>query len=309
MLRAGPSRRLPPPVGELAFELVYDGPSLEAGEMDARDFARAVLSASDLFQQLHEAAFPADPRMAVNVTALAPGSFHVLLKLLFSDAETGLTSTPAIALANLTALVQGLGGLLRRARIRGRGEQLVEENRDGTIHYRTADGAEFQIPAAFLRASERVSVRRNVTEIIQPLDAQGVQSLTIKQEDTVIERIEKGDVAAIRQGQAPEVPAVPDLPPTDRETWLVLQAVTFKEGNQWRFTEGDGEHPFGAKITDPSFLAQIDDGEPFRKNDRLRVILRQTQTTEPGGSIKTDREIIRVLDHVPTGVQTRFRDV
>ena len=130
---------------------------------------------------------------------------------------------------------------------------------------------------------------RHLRRLHVPLTRAGVETLVVRQNEIEIERVDKADAAAIRQSEVSPTPQLTDLPPTDRDTWLVLEAVTFKRGNKSRFSEGGP--PFSARITDQDFLDRIDSGEPFRKNDRFRVVLRQQQRLTDSG-IKSRYDIV-----------------
>ena len=290
-------------MAELAFELDYEGPALAGHEMDARDFARSVLSAADLFQELSRAVYPADPELSVNIRAVAPGSFHILLKL-FSDSEGLLTSLTVTGINNLASLLNIFASIIRFVRHRSRAEVTAQrESAPGIIEVDFADGSHLSIPSQALGLSESISVRRDIEEIVRPVDTEGIETLTVRRDQTVIERIDKSDAVALMR--APTVAIVqPALASSDRELWLQVQTVTFQEGNKWRFS--DGASTFGAAIDDQDFLRRIDEDEAFRKGDRLHCLLREDQWFNRRGDLQIDRRIIRVLDHVPRDTQLRF---
>lgn len=291
-------------MAEQAFELEYDGPALTDHEMDARDFARAVLSAGDLFQEMNRTVYPASGQLSVNIRAVSPGSFGIFLKLL-SDAEVGLLTSQVIAANNLAGLLNIFVGLLKFVGRRGRSTVVAQEEAAvGTIRLTFDDNETLEVPSQAIGLSESVTIRRNISEIVSPLNAEGVQTLRVRQEEMEIVRIEKADVPALQSAPVLADLAPSALPTTDREAWLVLVAVTFKKRNKWRFSDGDVT--FGARISDAAFQARIDDGEPFRKNDRMRVILRETQWEDGRGELHSKREIMRVIEHAPTGTQARF---
>lgn len=290
-------------MAEEAFELEYDGPAVADNELDARDFATAVLNAAELFHELNNLAYPGSSDLGVNIKAPTAGSFGVVLKILV-DTEGMLNNAAVIAANNLSALITTFGGLLRFAK-RRRGSQVVErvDTPSGTSRVKLANGDELEVPTGVLNASESIRVRQTLAEVTRPLTRAGVETLVVRQNEIEIERVDKADAAAIRQSEVSPTPQLTDLPPTDRDTWLVLEAVTFKRGNKSRFSEGGP--PFSARITDQDFLDRIDSGEPFRKNDRFRVVLRQQQRLTDSG-IKSRYDIVRVLEHIPTGQQQRL---
>jgi hypothetical protein len=291
-------------MAQLEFTLEYDGPALDDHEMDARDFARAVLSAADLFQEMNRTVNPLDPDLGVNIRATAPGSFQVLLNLI-TDSGGVLTSTTVTATNNLAALINTFSGLIRYVRARGHAE-VTELDEPGVFRLTTSDGVSLEVPTQVLGLSQSFKISNDLAEIVYPLNADGVDSLRVLRQQIEIERITKADLPALQRGPVIEALDAPDLPTTDRELWLQVVTVAFKEGNKWRFSDSTDNPPFGATISDQGFLAQIDDGEPFRKGDRMRVVLREVQYSDRKGNLRMEREIIRVLQHLPTGTQGRF---
>jgi hypothetical protein len=75
---------------------------------------------------------------------------------------------------------------------------------------------------------------------------------------------------------------------------LLIESLTFKDGNKWRVH--DGTRPFHAVIEDKEFLATIDSGKQFGKGDVLVVDLRGVQTII-GAKLATDWTIVKVLEH------------
>ena len=113
----------------------------------------------------------------------------------------------------------------------------------------------------------------------------------------VVVQTELGDIELPRQ------PTVPEPPPPAEESLsvnvlkdqvLIIESAVFKEGNQWRFS--DGSTSFAAVISDVVFLRRVEDGERFGKGDHLVVDLAIEQT-RLGDKISTRREIVLVKQH------------
>jgi hypothetical protein len=75
---------------------------------------------------------------------------------------------------------------------------------------------------------------------------------------------------------------------------LLIESLTFKDGNKWRVH--DGANQFNVVIEDTDFLAKIDAGARFGKGDVLVVDLREVQSI---GRAKLINEcfIVKVLEH------------
>lgn len=69
---------------------------------------------------------------------------------------------------------------------------------------------------------------------------------------------------------------------------LILEGPVFKEGNKWRFY--DGQNSFYAEIEDREFLEQVNAGKRFGKGDILRADVRIRQR-QSGMKITAERSI------------------
>lgn len=84
------------------------------------------------------------------------------------------------------------------------------------------------------------------------------------------------------------------------EMALTVESAVFKEGNKWRFS--DGQTTFNAPIEDDAFVERIDNGERFGKGDILIVDLYISQSDRKGRLI-TERTVKQVKEHRIPGQQ------
>jgi len=75
---------------------------------------------------------------------------------------------------------------------------------------------------------------------------------------------------------------------------LMIEAPVFKEGNKWRFS--DGQQSFFADLADREFLHRVDAGERFGKGDILSADVRINQQ-QTGLKLSAERTIVRVYEH------------
>ena len=89
----------------------------------------------------------------------------------------------------------------------------------------------------------------------------------------------------------------------EMEILLQIEALAFREGNKWRFS--DGESSFYAEIRDAEFLKRVDDGEAFAKGDKLhvRALVRQYQV---GEKLKREVVVLKVLKHIRAKQQPKL---
>lgn len=113
----------------------------------------------------------------------------------------------------------------------------------------------------------------------------------------VVVQTELGDVEIQRLPvtDAPLEPAEESLSANVlKDQVLIIESAVFKEGNQWRFS--DGSASFAAVIGDEAFLRRIEDGERFGKGDHLVVDLAIEQI-RLGAKISTRRVVQAVKQH------------
>ena len=80
---------------------------------------------------------------------------------------------------------------------------------------------------------------------------------------------------------------------------LTLVSISFKDGNKWRFSDGEGI--VSADMKDESFLSRIESRElTFGKGDVLECELTTRQELQ-NGSLKSENEIVRVIRHIQPG--------
>jgi hypothetical protein len=86
------------------------------------------------------------------------------------------------------------------------------------------------------------------------------------------------------------------------ETVVEIASPSFTEGDKWRLS--DGGSTFYASLEDQSFKAAIDAGrESVRAGDMLRCRMEIIQSRGQDGSIHTERRVLKVIEHLPRGVQ------
>lgn len=287
------------------FGVSYDGPALATAEMAVRDLAPALLALGELFHDASRVAYPDRSAVALKIKATSEGSFLIDLIL---EAEHGwenfrdfFSGDMASALANLIEIVIGAGGLF--ALIRTLGRRRIKGRRHGaepmTIVLELDDGSAITIHAQAYELYLNVSARRHARDVVEPLRREGVDALEFRRDKQTTLQVTQSDVDSF---QVPE-PETEALLEDERELIVAIAAVTFVEGNKWRLS--DGNSTFFAAIDDRQFLDRVQQGEPFRNGDMLRVAMRITQTRDADG-LHSDYLVTRVLEHIPREVQLRL---
>jgi len=158
----------------------------------------------------------------------------------------------------------------------------------------------------------------NVTNIISdPKAGEAVEQFIKKPLEAGLSHVRinsksSGEIARLEKKDALSFVPIPIERPSaiekqqEIQITLLIESATFKEGNKWRFS--DGENSFAAAIIDEEFLKNVNEGVArFGKGDQLIARVRFTQSGA-FGSLKLDRTIVKVLEHkIPPRTGRLFR--
>jgi hypothetical protein len=283
---------------EEQFTVTYRGPAVEGGRMDVQALAPALIALSRSIQEAQHVLDPLAPRPALDVRAVRDGSFAVDLVLtegsLIQGALDLLTGRDATAIVNLAELVGAVFGgykLTRwlNRRIRGR-----EPLPNGMVRIAFDDGQQLTIPETSLAIVGDKGFRESARDAVAPLRDEGMTNVELSRVGDEPVLIERADLAGF------DLPPTPEQELADYEQVSALRPVTvaFTEGNKWRVY--DGETTFFATILDQVFLDRVEAGdESFSKSDILRARVRTRQWRDAEGELRTERQILQVLQHLP----------
>lgn len=175
-------RRLPG-MAETSLSVVYDGEALEAGRMEVRELAPALLAFAELFRDGNAILHPDDPPVSLHVQATERGSFDVYLVLVQEGVERVVdffTSDGADALVNLKEYVVGAGvglfWLIKQVRAR-KVIGAAPSGEAGSIVLVLDDGTTFTVAAPVYELYRRPTVRRHARQVVGPLNRPGINEL------------------------------------------------------------------------------------------------------------------------------------
>lgn len=268
--------------------LKYSGLAVDAGRMDAYEAAGNIVAFADFIGVVARAAYGENAKLKTEIKAFEHGSFAVQFALDFG----GILAT----------LLTGIGTPKDMY-------ELVNQSFSAWKHLHGADPAEVAVvdgdKISIKNNSGQVSVyRAEVINIItspeaaaaasrfvrKPLDGD-VESVIIQQDDTEIASASKADAPYIGFLAARET-----LTENTLRMWLMLESPTFKGGNKWKFS--DDRSSFWAPVEDQDFLSRVARRETlFGQDDALLVDIQIRQSGQPPNTIKTDRVILKVVDH------------
>ncbi len=281
------------------FQVVYDGEALQQNEMDVRDLAPALLAISDVLDEANKITYGDKTKVQVNVKGtFKSGSFGFDLAVVQGgiDGITSLfNSEQANAASNLLQMLGfvvpggGLIGFLLW--LKNRKIKNIENVNEAKAIIEVEDEEKYETSPRVIALFSNVKIRTSIQKVItEPLSKEGIDSFAIKKDDeeTVITKEEK---------EYFKLSEIPDelLRDQEREVFLTVVTISFTEGHKWKFSDGNVE--FYATIADEDFVNKVQQNKDgFYKDDLFKVKLREKQWLSDSG-IKSDYEIIEVLEH------------
>lgn len=281
------------------MSLKYEGPAVDAGTMDARSLAGALIGAADAIRSAHTLLEMPGVPPKVEIRVARPGSFIVDLAvagLAYRDAMALLDSpegTAAGVLSGLVGLVIASVPVISTMRNRKISQEVAAPDNSGDIVITLEDGDILTVTSSSLTLASNPAYRTALHRMVQPLASEdGINQLTLTGGN------QRGSVATADLGAFEVPPArVEDRIESSSEAVLQVESVVFTAGKQWRFS--DGSATFSALVEDPNFTLAVEQGLiRFAHNDLLRVDLRTTQTRDAAGKLRTERVVTRVRQHI-----------
>lgn len=293
------------------FNLVFDGPALEGGQIDVRELTAALTALNQLFEEADNLLNDGRTNHILKVRgSFKRGSFKVFFasqQSIVERARNFMLSDEADAVSNADALLGllllGGGSLLALLKwLQGRNVTKIIETDDGKFAVYSGD--------TFLKTEERViklwqdfKVRKAFEDAIAaPLREGEIETLAITNDSgktfVTVDVTEKSFFEAI-----PEQRSL--LPSFVYEANVSLVKISFKETNKWAVF--DGKNTINVRVEDMVFLKRVDDSEAsFSKGDILRVRMRIDQA-ETSTGLKSEYAIEEVLEHRPPMFRGQLR--
>jgi len=282
-----------------SFKVIYSGPALEAGSMDVRELAPALLAFGSLLEESNRVLNGPDVSISVRVKHFKDGSFGVSFDVIqkIADQIVGLFTseqiTAALNLIKILGLAGGGAGLWKLIKFaRGRAPQTATEITNNNIQITfEGDNNIIEVDKKVFNLYQDVKVRKAISSAVQPLKKDGIEKIELKSDGGVVESAGKEEADYF---QVPEV-GEQLIKESEREAVFAIQSLSFKEENKWRLS--DGANTFLVKISDPDFLRKVDENYvSFSKGDFLTVTL-VTRSWDTAEGLKTDYEVTKIIEH------------
>jgi len=288
------------------FNIIYDGEALQNNEMDVRDLAPSLLALSDLFDEANHILNSGQTKISVNVKAsFKTGCFGVecvVVQDMLSSLMNFLKDDRVISAATIITLTgfsvkdagYSLIGFIRWLKNR-KIKQIEAINNDRVMVILEEETIE--IESQILDLYRNSKIRKSLElAIVKPLERDGIDSFACVgkypvEDSDIIFSISKEEKDFFIVSDAADEP----LEELKYEAHLQPLSIAFQEDNKWRFT--DGTNKFYAEIKDEVFLHRIQNNEiAFRKDDLLKVVISMKQRLTVSG-LKSDYQILQVLEH------------
>lgn len=282
------------------FHIIFDGPALDAHEMNVRDLAPALLAVSDIYDEINRIAFGNRYKVGVNVRAsFKTGSFLTELAVhaanileLFKDdtVQAACLMMQTFGVPSVPTIVRGILPFMRW--VRRRKITAVIELKNGNARVEVAGDA-VEVEKTVIALYQSSKLRKGFEDLIaRPLEKEGIETIGFGDADA------KAFVSIPREEGPWFVADEPEDEPmgvSTRRAHLQIISPCFQEGNKWRFS--DGSVSFYAEIRDKPFLNRVMSGETaFAKGDILEVEMTEAQALTAKG-LSTERFIEQVYGH------------
>ncbi len=282
------------------FSVVYDGPAIHDGSIEMKDFARSLISLSELIEE--SASIIGHQKVSVRVQSVKKGSFEVMLSAgttavnLFStqEAQSVLSILSAIGFVTGINSLPNLFSLIKQSM--GTIPQKATEKKDGNINI-SFNHCNITVTPETFKLYNSLAVRQKLEDTLSILDSENIDELSFKNEnDETIEKLTYQDAKYFVKPSEKEIPEIL-LNESIRETTVSLVNVALKDDNKWRLSTG-GEKPFYATIKDEDFLDKVNKNIiSFRKDDLFKVNLKTIQTRGAKG-LNESYEVLKVIEHI-----------
>jgi hypothetical protein len=279
---------------ETRIALRYSGPAVDSGLMDVYEASANMIAFSQFVVVAAKAAFGQTTEARAEVAGFGKGSF--VTDLVFNVGGPSATLFTAISPEHLWLFVKEAFALWKH--LKGAPPSHVEDNSQWA-QVTNNSGQVLQVRTESLTIVLSEKGGEAVSQFVKKaLERPGMDSVAIA---SATEEI--GNVTQDEAKYFGSVTPSENITDVVVRMALVIEAPVFKDGNKWRFS--DGQQSFYADIEDAEFLAKVNAGERFGKGDVLYADVRINQE-QTGMKITASRTIVKVHDHKIASTQLSF---
>lgn len=295
------------------LEIVFEGPAVQAGTIDAKLLAESLLGYSEVFTRANTILNGEGSQAAVLVQSeFKRGSFIAGLEFaqtLIADAQRLLLTHPLIDAGGLVGII---GFVWKKREIIGtvldllkklQGEKPSEVTRvDGNnVSLKMGDNNNIVVNSIAFQLSQDSGIAEGFRRVTSPLRSADIDRIIVKQDGIQQITIEKqeakyfeGEPLALNAGSSPTE--------GQHETVLIVSKLSFVEGTTWSFIQNAAT--LTAKIEDPEFWTNVHKNNlRFGEGDRLRVLLHWKIVQSRSGKLVPRNTISKVYEVMAQPVQ------
>jgi hypothetical protein len=290
-----------------SFTITYSGPALDSNKMDVRELAPAMLAFGSLLDESNRVLNGKTAALKVKVKQFEMGLFGIS----FEISQRLIDSPPGLFMGDMITAPTSLTSLLGFSATSLPGLWQLLKKADGRIPHafrRLEDGnilVEFQGDSVIVSGKvvdlyRDIRVRKEIENTLKPLDNNGIERLEIWEGGKIVNYAGVGDIHCF---------LIPDfkeeiIHENERIALFSIVSLNFNEDDMWCLS--DGISIFYVTVKDEEFLRKVDDSLVyFSKGDILTVRL-VTRTWETREGIRTEYEVVKVLEHKSAAKQLSF---
>jgi arsenate reductase-like glutaredoxin family protein len=295
-------------MSKYALTIAYDGSALQNGSMDVKELAPALLAFGSLLDEVNKELNGSESKLQVLVKSdFKTGSFHVdfeIARTLMEQVGLFLGNIPSFSVEQilnhigLVSTISGITLLELFRKIAGRKIKKGTVIEDNNIKLEFEDNSQsISVNKNIYQLFINLNVQTAVQKVLKPLERDGIDRFFSQKDGKVEREISKSELPYYRTPEVSKKSSDDEkiLESTSKVAFKIITA-SFEEGYKWRLT--NGQDKITAAINDQSFISRIDNNEvSISKSDTLIVEMKTTQWQSQNGSIKTENEIIEVLEH------------
>ncbi|MFC1873674.1 hypothetical protein ACFLYX_00035 [Chloroflexota bacterium] len=157
------------------------------------------------------------------------------------------------------------------------------------------------IPTDVARLYNDKPTRDNIETVIRPILKRGIETVKFKGNNEEIESIQKAEAKFFNSGDYEVDTVAEHIIPRQQ---LQITSLIFNKEGKWRLSDGANIHWYS--MDDQTFVAEIQQGKRFGKDDILVCEVMLTQQLEETGKLKMDYAVKQVLKHINPGQQLKL---
>lgn len=281
-----------------SIQITYDGDPVDSGLMDVRDLAPALLSIGELCRDANRLINGTDSEVSVRVNAdFKKGSFSIdldLARTLIEQARNLLTGK-GVDLDNLINLLFGAGGLIAILKLlKGEKDPVTTRIEDGNVRIEVkGKNNHVTVNPHVVPLLRDPQIRKSIDGLVRPLNKDGMKTFSVRRGKKTLQTVKRAEAKYLLEDGS-SINDSSDAQNVTRTAYLEIIKISFKQQNQWTFSDGSGT--FGASIEDREFLKKIEHHEMFGKGDQLKVLLKTTTAKLASGKYLSRHSIVQVVE-------------